>query len=36
MVRKIFPRVETSEVVDHLEQCNGYELVMVNALMGEM
>ena len=36
MVRNIFPGVETSEVVDRLEQCNGNVLVVVNALMEEM
>uniref|UniRef100_M4BWC7 PB1 domain-containing protein n=1 Tax=Hyaloperonospora arabidopsidis (strain Emoy2) TaxID=559515 RepID=M4BWC7_HYAAE len=36
MVRNIFPGVETSAVVDRLEQCNGNVLVVVNALMEEM
>ena len=36
MVRNIFPGVETSGVVDRLEQCNGNVLVVVNALMEEM
>uniref|UniRef100_A0AAV1UCF1 Uncharacterized protein n=1 Tax=Peronospora matthiolae TaxID=2874970 RepID=A0AAV1UCF1_9STRA len=36
MVRNIFLGVETREVVDRLEQCNGNVLVVVSGLTNEM
>lgn len=36
MVRDIFPGVETADLIDRLQQCNGNVQVVLNALMEEM